>query len=92
MGEIFVFCQSSGSSPVSKDFWKICCSSGATCSPHVLMNVGGIQSGPSGAFYGFSSFNGFSIPSVDIWIGSIDLVGELFKVGRLLQSTLVKMD
>ena len=92
MGETFAFCQSSGSSPVSKDFWKICCRSGATCSAHVYQIVAVIQSGPSGAICGFSSFKSFTIPSVEIWIGSIDLVGELFKVGRLLQSSLVKTD
>ena len=50
-----------------------------------------IQSGP-GAFCCFSSFKSFTIPSVEIWIGSIDLVGELFNVDRLPQSSLVKMD
>ena len=51
-----------------------------------------MQSGPTGAFCGLSSFKSFTIPSVEIWIGSIDSVGELFKVGKLLQSSLVKTD
>ena len=50
-----------------------------------------MQSGP-GAFCSFSSFKSYAIPSVEIWIGSIDLVGELFKVGKFLQSSLVKTD
>ena len=91
MGVTFAFCQSNGSSPVSKDFWKICCRIGTTCSAHVFKIVAVIQSGP-GAFCCFSSFKSFTIPSVEIWIGSIDLVGELFKVGRLLQPSLVKTD
>ena len=92
MGETFAFCQSNGSSPVSNDFWKISCRSGAICSALVLKNVAVIQSGPSGAFCGLSSYKRFTIPSVKIWIGCIDLVGELFKVGRLPQSSLVKKD
>ena len=44
------------------------------------------------AFCGFSSFKGFTIPPAEIWIGSIDLVDEPFKVGMLLQSSLVKTD
>ena len=91
MGEILAFCQSNGNSTVSKDFWKICCRSGATCSAHVFKIVAVIQSGP-GAFCSLSSLKSFAIPSVEIWIGSIDLVGELFKVGKLLQSSLVKTD
>ena len=92
MGEIFAFCQSNGSLPVSKDLWKICCRSGATCSAHVFEIVAVMQSVPSGAFCCLSSFKSFAIPSVEIWIGSIDLVGELFKVGKLLQSSLVNTD
>ena len=65
--------------------------SGTTCSAHVFKIVVVIQSGP-GAFCSFSSFKSFTIPSVEIWIGSIDLAGKLFKVGRLLQSSLVKTD
>ena len=84
MGDTFAFCQSNSSSPVSKDFWKICCRSGATCTTHVLRIVAVIQSGPSGAFCGLSSFKSYTIPSVEIWISSIDLVGELLKVGKLL--------
>ena len=53
--------------------------------------VGGILSRP-GAFSGFSSFKSFTIPSVEILIGDIDLADESFKVGKLLQSSLVKMD
>ena len=75
MGETFAFCHSNGSSPVSNDFWKICCRSGATCSAHVFKIVAVIQSGPSGAICGLSYFKSFTIPSVEIWIGSIDLVG-----------------
>ena len=92
MGETFAFCQSNGSSSVSKDFWKICWRSGAICSAHVIKIVAVLQSGPSGAFCGLSSFKSFTIPSIEIWIGSIDLVGELFKVGKLLHSSLVKTD
>ena len=91
IGVTFAFCQSNGSSPVFKDFWKICCRSGATCSAHVFKIVAVIQSGP-GAFCSFSSLKSFTIPSVEIWIGSIDLLGKLFKVGRFLQSSLVKTD
>ena len=91
MGETFAFCQSNGGSSVSNDFWKICCRSGATCSPHVFKIVAVLQSGPC-AFCGLSSLKSFAIPSVEIWIGSIDLVVELFKVGKLLQFSLVKMD
>ena len=43
-GETFAFCQSNGSSPVSNDFWKICCRSGITCCVHVLKIVAVIQS------------------------------------------------
>ena len=92
MGETFAFCQSNGSSPVSNDFWKICCRSGATCSAHVFKIVAVIQSGPSGALCSLNSFQSLTITSVDIWIGSIYLVGELFKEGKLLQSSLVKTD
>ena len=80
MGETFVFFQSNGSSPVSKDIWKICCRSGTTCSAHVFKIVAVVQSGP-GALCGFSSFKSFTIPSVEIWIDSIGLVCEPFKVG-----------
>ena len=91
-GETFAICQSNGSSPVSNDFWKICCGSGATCSSHVFKIVSVIHSGPSGAFCYLSSFKSFTFPSVEIWIGSIDLVGELFNVGKLLHSSLAKTD
>ena len=91
MGDIFAFCQSNGSSSVSNNFSRMCCKSGTTCSVHVFMIVGAILSEP-GAFWCFSSSNSFTILSVEIWIGSIDLVGELFKVGKLLQFCLVKMD
>ena len=91
MGESCAFCQSNSSSPFSKDFWKICCRNGVTCFAHVFKIVAVIQSGP-GAFCSFGSFMSFTIPSVEIWIGSIDFVGELFKVGKLLQSSLVKTD
>ena len=92
MAVTFAFYQSNGSSPVSKNFWKICCRCGATCSTHVLKIVAVIQSGPSGAFCSLSSFKSFAIPSVEIWIEIIDLVGELFNVGNFLQCSLVKMD
>ena len=91
MGETFAFCQSNGSSPVSKDLWKICCRSGTTCSAHVTKIFAAMQSGPD-AFCSICSFKRFTIPSVEIWIGSIDLVGEMFKAGKLLQSSLVKTD
>ena len=77
MGETFAFC--------------ICCKSGVACCAHVFNIVAVIQSCP-GAFCGFSSFKCFTIPSVEILIGRIDLVGELFKVGKLLQSSFVKTD
>ena len=70
----------------------ICCRSGATYSAHVFKIVAVIQYGPSGAFCSLSSFKSFTIPLVEIWIGSIDLVVELIKVGKLLQSSLVKTD
>ena len=92
MGDSFAFRQSSVSSLVSKDFWKICCRSGATCSAHVIKIVAVMQSGPSGAFCGLSSSMSITIPSVGKWIGSIDLVGELFKVGKLQQSSSVRTD
>ena len=91
MGEIFAFCQSSGSSPVSEDFWKICCRSGAACPPHVFKIVGVILSVP-GAYCGHSSFKSFAILSFKILIGSLDLMVELFIVGKLLQSSLMKTD
>ena len=91
MDETFAFCQSNGSSPVSKDFWKICCRSGATSYAHVFKIVAVLLSGTV-AFCGLSSFTSFTIPSAEILIGSKDLVGELFKVGKLLQSSLVKTD
>ena len=59
---------------------------------HVFKIVAVIQSGPSGAPCGSCSFKSFTIPSAEIWIGSTDLVDELFIVGKLLQSPLVKTD
>ena len=79
MGETFAISQSSGSSPGSEDYWKICCRSGATCSVHVLKIVAVIQSGPD-VFCGIVSFKSFTIPPVETWIGSTDLVGDLFNV------------
>ena len=58
---------------------------------HVFKIANAILSAP-GAFCGLSSFKSFTNPSVEILIGCIDLMGETFKVGKLLQSSLVKMD
>ena len=44
------------------------------------------------AFSNLSCFKSYTIPSVKIWIGCVDLVGELFKVVNLLQSSLAKTD
>ena len=83
MGEAFAFCQSNGSSPISNDFWKSVVEVALPVLHMFFKIVAVVQSGP-GAFCSFSSFNSFTIPSVEIWIGSIYLVGELFKVGKLL--------
>ena len=53
--------QSSGTTPVSSDFWNISCSSGEISVASSFRILGDMLSGP-GALYGFNCFSNFVIP------------------------------
>ena len=53
--------QSSGTTPVSSDFWNISYSSGEISVANSFRILGDMLSGP-GALYGFSCFSNFVIP------------------------------
>ena len=82
IGETFAFNQSSGNSPVSMDFWKICCNYGGILSVHSF----------STALCGFNSFNSLKIPWLVNVIGATDGDAALLFLGKLWQSSWVKTD
>ena len=55
--------QSSGTTPVSSDFWNISCSSGEISVASSFRILGDVLSGP-GALYGFNCFS--KLPVIDI--------------------------
>ena len=62
MAETFADCQSSGTVPESRDFWKIAVSDGDISSASYLRILAGIMSGPQ-ALFGFILLNSLATPS-----------------------------
>ena len=60
---MLAFVQSAGETPVSKDCWKMTCTTGAKVSAWSCSTVVGIMSGPT-AFFGLRAFKSFITPLV----------------------------
>ena len=74
MGDTFASFQTSGSFSLSKDFWKINCRMGESCSCNVYRTVGFNLSGPA-ALCGLKPMSSLSMPSAEMLLSGIFGVG-----------------